>query len=207
MEMAENGTRLSPPDDLPPGNGVHRQRRSNLAMHPERPLRGGSGRNSNRRRRDRMTNSWTRPRRPFAWPGRAGTRGPVRSAHTRKLMKFLLEPHPGLQADQRVWRPALSTFMRHALGGRSAIAIRAPGSRTSPADITFGGGVAGRVYDGGHVDDGAGSEVAPGVWLPTVYTYDVDGRRFLFAFGIHERAEVSRYRHVGPPQQADRNYA
>jgi hypothetical protein len=30
----------------------------------------------------------------------------------------------------------------------------------------------------------------------------VDGRKFLFAFGIHERAEISRYRRVGPPQQA-----
>jgi hypothetical protein len=45
------------------------------------------------------------------------------------------------------------------------------------------------------------SEVAPGVWLPTLYTYDVDGRKFLFGFSIHERTEASRYRRVGPPAQ------
>ena len=46
------------------------------------------------------------------------------------------------------------------------------------------------------------SEVAPGVWLPTLYTYDVDGRKFMFGFGVHERTEVTRYRHLGPPEQS-----
>ena len=46
------------------------------------------------------------------------------------------------------------------------------------------------------------SEVAPGIWLPTLYTYDVDGRKFLFGFGVHERTEVTNYRHVGPPEQS-----
>ena len=46
------------------------------------------------------------------------------------------------------------------------------------------------------------SEVAPGVWLPTLLTYDVDGRKFLFGFGIHERTEITNYRRIGPPSQA-----
>ena len=37
---------------------------------------------------------------------------------------------------------------------------------------------------------------------PTLYTYDVDGRKFLFGFGVHERADVTHYRHVGPPSQS-----
>ena len=68
-------------------------------------------------------------------------------------------------------------------------------------DIPFGGGIAGKVYHGGHVVM-AQEEVAPGIWLPTLYNYDVDGRKFLFAFGIHERTEITRYRRVGPPPQA-----
>ena len=44
--------------------------------------------------------------------------------------------------------------------------------------------------------------MAPDIWLPTLYNYEVDGRKFLFAFSIHERTEVTRYRRVGPPAQA-----
>src|SRR5258708_20789033 len=69
------------------------------------------------------------------------------------------------------------------------------------SDITFGGGIVGKVYNGGHFVM-EHSEVAPGVWLPTLYTYDVDGRRFLLGFGMHERTEVTHYRHLGPPSQA-----
>jgi hypothetical protein len=46
------------------------------------------------------------------------------------------------------------------------------------------------------------SDVAPGVWLPTLFIYDIDGRKFLFGFGVHERTDVTRYRHVGPPAQS-----
>jgi len=69
------------------------------------------------------------------------------------------------------------------------------------SDISFGGGIAGKIYRGGHFVMEQ-SEVAPGVWLPTLFTYDVDGRKFLFGFGIHERTEISRYRHLGPPSQS-----
>ena len=46
------------------------------------------------------------------------------------------------------------------------------------------------------------SEVAPGIWLPAFYAYDVDGRKFMFGFSLHERTEATRYRHVGPPGQS-----
>jgi hypothetical protein len=65
----------------------------------------------------------------------------------------------------------------------------------------FGGGIAGRIYRGGHfvIEQ---KEVSPGIWLPSLYTYDVDGRKFLFSFGVHERTEVSHYQRIGPPAQA-----
>ena len=59
------------------------------------------------------------------WAGRE-TRAD--SAGTRTLMKFLLDPEPELQAHQPV-RGQFSAHARHALGGRSAGAIRAPRSR------------------------------------------------------------------------------
>jgi hypothetical protein len=46
------------------------------------------------------------------------------------------------------------------------------------------------------------SEVATGIWLPALFTYDVDGRKFLLGFGVHERTDISHYRHVGPPSQS-----
>ena len=47
------------------------------------------------------------------------------------------------------------------------------------SDIAFGGGIIGKVYRGGHfvVEQ---AEVAPGIWLPTLYIYNVGGRKFLF---------------------------
>ena len=69
------------------------------------------------------------------------------------------------------------------------------------SDITFGGGIVGKVYHGGHFVMEQ-SEVAPGLWFPTLYTYDVDGRKFLFSFGVHERTDVTHYRRVGPPSQS-----
>ena len=47
------------------------------------------------------------------------------------------------------------------------------------------------------------AEAAPGIWLPTaLYDYEIEGRKFLFAFAVHERTEITRYRRVGPPLQA-----
>jgi hypothetical protein len=68
-------------------------------------------------------------------------------------------------------------------------------------DISFGGGVFGKVYRGGRfVMEQA--EVAPGVWLPTRYEYNFAGRRFVFGLEVHEVTEASRYRRVGPPADA-----
>jgi hypothetical protein len=68
-------------------------------------------------------------------------------------------------------------------------------------DISFGGGILGKLYRGGVVSMEQ-AEVAPGVWLPTRYQYDFAGRKFLFPFEEHQLIEVSRYRRVGPPQEA-----
>lgn len=68
-------------------------------------------------------------------------------------------------------------------------------------DISFGGGILGKVYRGGVFSMEQG-EVAPGIWEPTKYTYDFEGRKFLFSFDEHQEVDASHYRRVGPPKEA-----
>jgi hypothetical protein len=130
------------------------------------------------------------------WAGRETRAG---SAGPRTLMKFLLDPDPDYKPINRF---AASFQHVHAtlwVDENEAQFARLEGDIAT--DITFAGGVAGKVYHGGHVVM-VQEEVAPGVWLPTQYDYEVDGRKFVFAFGIHERTEITRYRRVGKPPQA-----
>jgi hypothetical protein len=68
-------------------------------------------------------------------------------------------------------------------------------------DISFGGGILGKLYRGG-VFFMQQQEVAPGIWLPTRYQYDFTARKFLFTFEQHQYVEASQYRRIGPPRQA-----
>lgn len=67
-------------------------------------------------------------------------------------------------------------------------------------DISFGGGILGKLYRGGvfSLDQ---AEVTPGIWLPTRYQYDFTGRKFLFTFEEHQYIEVSQYHHDGSPKE------
>src|SRR5579862_244483 len=130
------------------------------------------------------------------WAGRETLTGP---AGPRTLMKFLLDPDPNYKPINR-----FATSFQHVhatlwVDENEAQFARLEGDIAT--DITFAGGVAGKVYHGGHVVM-VQEPVAPGVWLPTQFDYEVDGRKFLFAFGIHERSEITRYRRVGAPPQA-----
>jgi hypothetical protein len=128
----------------------------------------------------------------ITWAGRE-TRG------SRTLAKLLLDPDPNYKPTSR-----LSATFEHVHGVLWVEEAQAQMARLEleiTSDIPFGGGIVGKVYHGGHIVM-EHSEVAPAVWLPERSTYDVDGRRFLLGFGIHERTDVSHYRHVGPPSQS-----
>jgi len=133
------------------------------------------------------------------WVGRE-TRSDSPGAHgPRTLMKLQLEPDPGFKPTTR-----FATSFQHVHATLWVDEAQAQFARLEAdiaTDIPFGGGVAGKVYHGGHVVM-VQEEVAPGIWLPTLFNYEVDGRKFLFAFGVHERTEITRYRRVGPPPQA-----
>jgi hypothetical protein len=69
------------------------------------------------------------------------------------------------------------------------------------SDISFGGGILGKLYRGSVVSlDQA--EITRGIWLPIRYQYDFAGRKFLFTFDQHQVIEVSHYRRIGTPKEA-----
>lgn len=69
------------------------------------------------------------------------------------------------------------------------------------SDISFGGGILGKLYRGGVVSMDQ-AEVAPGIWLPVRMQYDFSGRKFLFPFEDHQVVEASHYHRIGPPAEA-----
>jgi hypothetical protein len=69
------------------------------------------------------------------------------------------------------------------------------------SDISFGGGLLGKLYRGGFVSMEQ-AEVAPGVWLPTRTEYQFTGRKFLFPFAEHQVIESGHYRRLGSLQDA-----
>jgi len=40
------------------------------------------------------------------------------------------------------------------------------------------------------------------VWLPTLSSYDIKGRKFLFPASYHRQLYASEYRRIGPPAEA-----
>jgi len=68
-------------------------------------------------------------------------------------------------------------------------------------DVPFVAGLFGKIYRGSQVTIEQ-AEVAPGVWFPVVATYDIEGRKFLFAESMHGQIDASGYRHLGRPAEA-----
>ncbi len=132
----------------------------------------------------------------LTWVGRE-TRTDASGPHT--YMKFLLDPDPEYKPINRF--AAIFQHIHAALWIDEAQAQFARVEADIATDISFAAGIAGKVYHGGHVLI-VQEEVAPGIWLPTQYVYNVDGRKFVSAFGIHEHTDITKFRRVGPPPQA-----
>jgi hypothetical protein len=164
-----------------------------IATHPDDPRQKESVAKAEKKSKDRaaLVDAARRAYR-FTWLGRETRDG-------RVLDKLQLEPNPD-------FRPSSLTteILTHA---RAIIWIDDETGHLTRAeadiirDVSFGGGILGKVYRGGHFEM-IQSEVAPGLWLPTRYQYDFTGRKFLFTFGVHEFTEISQYRRDGPPSHA-----
>jgi hypothetical protein len=190
LHIAENGVPASPAE-------YRRQlefavRALDLAIHPNERYKQDLAKFQKRRHeRAEFVESASKAFR-MTWAGRE-TRG------GRTLAKLLLDPDPNYKPTTR-----LAVIFQHVHATLWVDEAQAQFARLEgdiASDVSFGGGIAGKIYRGGHFVMEQ-QEEAPGIWLPTLYTYDVDGRRFLFPFGVHERTEVTRYRRVGPPSQS-----
>ena len=128
----------------------------------------------------------------FTWLGREMRSG-------RELVKFRLDSNPNYKPT------SLKTeFLKHAtatgwVDEQAAQLVRLEAVLTS--DISFVGGIAGKVYRDGHAEIEQ-SEVEPGVWLPSLYKYDYTVRKFMFTSEVHERVEVAHYQRIGNTAQA-----
>ncbi len=117
----------------------------------------------------------------------------------RVLEKIELDPNPGYQprGDSTDWLAhARATIWVDASAGQL---VRADASIVR--DISIGAGILGKVYRGGHFIMEQ-VPVAPGIWEPSLYQYDISGRKFLFIFTLHEVTSLDRYRLIGSPDQA-----
>jgi hypothetical protein len=197
LQVAENGSPVS--QDLYRRELQYAVGALDLAIHPNERYKQDLVKFEKRRRDEAEFVDTASKAFRMTWAGRETRPDPYAPGGSRTLDKFLLEPDPNYKPNNR-----LAVTFEHVratlwVGEDEAQFERLEGDITS--DITFAGGIAGKIYHGGHFVMEQ-SEVAPGVWLPTLYTYDVDGRKFLFGFGVHERTEVTHYRRVGPPEQS-----
>ncbi len=128
----------------------------------------------------------------FTWLGRE-----TRNGHT--LVKLQFDANPAFKPTSR--NTALFAAVRATVWVDEAAAQLVRVEAELARDISFGGGILGKAYRGGHfVIEQA--EIAPGIWLPTRYEYNFTGRRFVFGFQVHEVTDVSHYRRIGPPKEA-----
>ncbi len=128
----------------------------------------------------------------MTWMGRE-----VRDGRT--LAKFKLDPNPSFVPKTRE-----EDLLRHAtaiawVDEKSAQLVRVEATLNS--EISFAWGIAGKVNRGARLVYEQ-TEVEPGIWFPTLYQYDLTGRKFVFYFELHQHTETSHYVRAGTPSQA-----
>lgn len=128
----------------------------------------------------------------FVWAGRDTRDG-------RTFAKIRMDPNPTFKPTSRETEIFSHTVVTIWVDEASAQVGRIEALLNT--DIGIAGGVIGKAYRGSHLTIEQ-KEVAPGVWLPSLYQYDLTIRKFLFSSEIHERTEASRYVRIGPPNEA-----
>jgi len=128
----------------------------------------------------------------FHWAGRTRLGG-------RPVVKLTFDPDPNYHSSAR-----FAALYAHSKGvawldETNGQLVKAEAELTD--NISWGGGLIAKLYRGGRFTYEQ-HEVSPGVWMPTYYSYDFDGRKFLFNLSAHEHVEFRDYLHVGAPEQA-----
>jgi len=128
----------------------------------------------------------------FRWEGRVTRDG-------RPMIELAFEPDPSYKSSAR-----FAAVFAHTAGNvwfdeSSGQVARLEAKLRE--DVPFYGGLIAKLYRGSWITI-AQSEVAPGVWLPRQASYDIEGRKFLFAASWRGQIDASAYRRVGPPAEA-----
>jgi len=130
----------------------------------------------------------------FHWVGRTVRAG-------RPVIELDYEPNPAFKATVRfsgVYKQIWGKVWMDETSG-SVVRLEAELRR----DVPIGGGIIGKVYKGARVElEQAEPAPGAGVWLPTVSSYDIDARKFLFPASLHRKLYASDYRRIGPPAEA-----
>jgi len=164
-----------------------------VAIHPDDPREVAvvAKQKKKLKDRERLINSVSSAY-VLTWMGREVRDG-------RVLEKIQLNPNPRYEprGDSTDWLAhARATIWVDASAGQL---VRADANIVR--DISIGGGILGKVYRGGHFIMEQ-VPVAPGIWEPSLYQYDISGRKFLFIFTLHEVTSLDHYRLIGSPDQA-----
>jgi hypothetical protein len=194
LRLSENGVAVSPEVYL--HEVEFAVNALNFAIHPNDHFKEELAKFDKRRHDHAELVDTTMQAFRLTWVGRE-TR--TDSAGTHTFLKFLLDPNPDYKPINRF--AVVFQHIHAALWVDESQAQFARVEADIATDISFAAGIAGKVYHGGHVVI-VQEEVSPGIWLPTLYNYNVDGRKFVSPFAIHERTEIGRFRRVGPPPEA-----
>lgn len=128
----------------------------------------------------------------FQWGGRVTRDG-------RPMIELAFEPDPSYKSSARyagVFEHTGGTVWLDESSGQVARL-----EAVLREDVPIGGGIIAKIYRGSRLTVQQ-SEVAPGVWLPVAASYDIEGRKFLFAASWRGQIDASGYRRVGPPSEA-----
>jgi len=112
---------------------------------------------------------------------------------------FELDPDPAFR-PHGIFQDALAHVVAKIWIDQQTVQL-ARGEARIMSDVSFGGGILGKLYRGGVVTMEQ-AEVTPGVWLPTHMQYDFAGRKLFFSFEQHQTIDASHYRRIGPPGEA-----
>jgi hypothetical protein len=127
----------------------------------------------------------------FHWVGRT-------MQGQRAVVELSFEPDPAFKPSVR-----FSNLYQHVRG--TAWVDESSGQVTRVEaelfeDVPFVGGLVAKLNRGGKLIIEQ-SEVAPDVWAPTHYSIDLDGRKFLSGFSLHQQIDMSAHLRVGQPQE------
>ena len=127
----------------------------------------------------------------FHWVGRT-------MREQRALVELSFEPDPAFKPTVR-----FSNLYAHIRGTAWVDESSGHVARVEAElfeDVAFAGGLVAKLNRGGRLIIEQ-AEVAPDVWAPTHYSIDLDGRKFLFGFALHQQIEMSAHLRVGQPKE------